>query len=149
LCRGGSDGGKSVTVNPINAKANCVFRRENIRAGEALRTGYLLLHIPGAKEGSNLKKKFFALLDHLQYYESESAYLANEEPEGVIKLDAFFTTKGSGRSTPNPNVNSGNSANDFTILTYNPSVLAYTCRASNAAEMEAWYATLCSYSKMI
>jgi hypothetical protein len=133
-------------MNPINAKANCVFRRETVRAGEALRTGYLLLHIPGAKEGSNLKKKYFALLDHFQYYESESAYLANEEPEGVIKLDAFFITRAPARGT---HTNSSTSANDFTILSYNPNVQPYTCRAGSAAEMEAWFATLSSYSNMI
>lgn len=140
---------KTGSNSEICAKANSVFRRENVHQGEALRTGYLLLHIPGAKEGNNLKKKYFALLDHFQYYESESAYLANDEPEGVIKLDAFFITKTAARSGHTQSQVHNISNCDFTILTYNPNVMSYTCRAANNAEMEAWHATLSSFSDMI
>ena len=123
-----------------------IYRREPLNS--AVRVGYLLLCNNNSNnvEG-NLKRKYFALRDHLHYYESESSYLAKEEPEGCIKLDTFYVTKTEVDGVL-PNSNNSNPY-DFTVYSYNPIVESYTCRAAGVEELEGWLGTLSGFSSMI
>jgi len=91
-----------------------------------------------------LKKKYFTLCDHLNYYENESSYLAKDEPEGVIKLDTYYVTKLAGDDD-----SEDRNGNEFTLFSFSPFTIKYTLRASNNDEMEAWCATLSSFPCMI
>ncbi len=115
----------------------------------ALRTGYLHMKCCGiaGREGNDMhtlmKKKFFALFDHLQYYENESSYLAKENPEGIIKLDVYYVVK-----CENANEEE-RTHSEFTVYSYNPCIIEYTMRVQNADECDAWVATLSSFPSMI
>ena len=127
-----------------NARFDSIFRREKLQL--AVRSGYLLLcGNSSSNMENNLKRRYFALFDHLYYYENEAAYLGREEPEGIIHLDVYYITKSYGK---NP-AGGSNNINDFTIFSYNPVIMTYTCRASNTDDLEAWFTTINGFSTMI
>lgn len=145
-----------------NSDVDNINRRDPVKS--ALRCGYLSISFSSDHEHSGhhnhhhhhkhhddedistngMKKKYFTLCDHLNYYENEASYLARDEPEGVIKLDAYYITKLAGDDELE-----NRNGNEFSLFSFSPYAIKCTLRASNSDEMEAWCATLSSFPSMI
>ncbi len=91
---------------------------------EEERTRGYLKKLGGGEGGTkNWNRRFFVLKRDLKYFGSEEDFLKGAKPKGTIYLDAFYV-----HSTPGDEF-------EFTVFAYPKSL---TCRASSAAERDAW-----------
>ena len=92
-------------------------------ADEERTRGYLKKLGGGEGGTKNWNRRFFVLQRDLRYYATEEDFLRGAKPKGTIYLDAFYV-----HSVPGDEY-------EFTVYAYPKSL---TCRASSAAEREAW-----------